>query len=219
MTSPARRHFEQETARLAAQAEGGVDLETLSVYQRLLKNLYADKAIIKNLRGIADKAKAKAEMLPAYAEWVQGVLAGDTVQADDRITPTVLIWTIDAGLLDDAMPLAEFAIQHNMPSTDEFQREMPELLVEQYAEQISEGYAISGEHLKKLVAWATEKDGELHRHNINDNVRAKLLKAAGEWAEENSLPDYALHLYEKAVAYSPRIGVKKRIDVLSKAKG
>nr|DAO97922.1 MAG TPA: small terminase subunit [Caudoviricetes sp.] len=217
MTSPARRHFLQETARLAAEAGGDIPLAELSVYQQLLKQLYQDKTILKAINSNTDKAKAKADMLPAYAEWIAGVLQGEQAQADDKITPTVLIWMIDCGLLDEAMPLAAFALEHKLPSADEFQREMPDLLLEEYADQLSAGYTITGENMKTLVEWATAKgeDG-LHRYNVNDNIRAKLLKAAGEWAEEQQMPDYARSLYETALTYNDRVGVKTRITALSK---
>ena len=185
MTSPARRHFLQETARLAAKAEGATNLAEITVYQQLLKQLYQDKAVLKNINSNTDKAKAKADMLPAYAEWIAGVLHGENVQPDDKITPTVLIWTIDCGLLDEAMPLAAFALQHKLPTADEFQREMPDLLLEEYADQLAAGHTLTGDHLKTLVGWATEQgDDGLHLYNINDNIRAKLLKAAGEWAQD-----------------------------------
>ena len=157
-------------------------------------------------------------MLPAYAEWIAGVMQGEQAQTDDKITPTVLIWMIDCGLLDEAMPLAAFALEHQLPTADEFQREMPDLLLEEYADQLSAGYTITGEHLKTLVEWATAKgeDG-MHRYNVNDTIRAKLLKAAGEWAEVQLMPDYARSLYETALNYNDRIGVKTRIAALSKS--
>lgn len=217
MTSPARRHFMQETARLAAEAAGDTGLAELTVYQKLLKKLYDDKTVLKAINSTTDKAKAKADMLPAYAEWVAGVMQGENVQPEDKITPTVLIWTIDCGLLDEAMPLAEFALQHNLPTSDDFQREMPDLLLEEYAEQLAAGYTVTGDNLKILVGWATEKnEDDRHRYNVNDKVRSKLLKAAGEWAEEQDLKDYARHLYEQALFYNPKVGVKKRIADLSK---
>ena len=57
----------------------------------------------------------------------------------------------------------------------------------------------------------------MHRYNVNDNIRAKLLKAAGEWAEVQQMPDYARSLYETALNYNDRIGVKTRIAALSKS--
>lgn len=214
-TSPARRHREAEAARLAA--EQGQDLSQLDTYQRLYKRLQDDKAVLKAIHGVSDKIQAKAQMLPAYDDWIRGVMAGGAPQADDKITPTVLVWRIDCGLLDDTLPLAEFAMHHRMDSADEYQRTLPEIIVEQYAEQIGNGCDIAPENLHTLIDWATAKDGNgLHLHNLHDQIRAKLLKAAGERAETDNQPAAALQLYEHALAYNEKIGVKKRIDALQK---
>ena len=215
--SPARRHFEQETARQAAE-HSEMDLSQLTAYQRLYKSLQDDKAILKAIFGNEDKAKAKAEMLPSYADWLQGVMAGQHAQVGDKITPTVLVWFIDCGLLDDAMPLVTFAMQTGMDSADEYQRTMPEIIIEQYAEQISNGYDISPEHLQPLIDWATQKNEKgQHLFNMPDQIRAKLLKAAGERFEEDNQTAQAIALYEKALNYNPRAGVKKRLDALRKS--
>lgn len=213
MTSPARRHFMQQSA--LAAASGAADPAQLTVYQRLLKQLHADKMVLKSIKGDADKAAAKADMLPAYADWVQGTMQGEP-RENDQITPTILVWMIDCGLLDQTLPLAEFALTHNLPSADEYQRDMPEIIIEQYAEQIAAGHTVDSDTVKQLIEWATEKtDNGQHRYNMHDNIRAKLLKAAGEWAEEQDARDWARSLYEKALAYNEKCGVKKRIAALS----
>lgn len=216
MVSPARRHFEAETAAQAAE-NGEVDLSKLTAYQRLLKNLHGDKTILKSISGMADKIKAKAGMLPNYQDWVDGVLAGQHAQPDDKITPTVLVWMIDCGWLDAAMPLAQFAMQHGLSPTDEYQRSMPEIIVEQYAEQIAQGSEISDGHLQELISWAVDKgENGLHQYNMPDQIRAKLLKAAGERKEEQGEWKEALQCYESALAYNEKAGVKKRIEALNK---
>lgn len=215
--SPARRHFEQETARQAAE-HSEMDLSQLTAYQRLYKSLQDDKAILKAIFGNEDKAKAKAEMLPSYVDWLQGVMAGQHAQVGDKITPTVLVWFIDCGLLDEAMPLVTFAMKTGMDSADEYQRTMPEIIIEQYAEQISNGYDISPDHLQTLIDWATQKNEKgQHLFNMPDQIRAKLLKAAGERFEEANQTAQAIALYEKALNYNPRAGVKKRLDALRKS--
>ena len=215
--SPARCHFEQETARQAAE-HSEMDLSQLTAYQRLYKSLQDDKAILKAIFGNEDKAKAKAEMLPSYADWLQGVMAGQHAQVGDKITPTVLVWFIDCGLLDEAMPLVTFAMKTGMDSADEYQRTMPEIIIEQYAEQISNGYDISPDHLQTLIDWATQKNEKgQHLFNMPDQIRAKLLKAAGERFEEDNQTAQAIALYEKALNYNPRAGVKKRLDALRKS--
>lgn len=217
MTSPARRYFQAASAAIAAAKGGEVDLSKLTVYQRLLKNLHDDKAILKNIASITDKIQAKADMLPAYQDWVSGVISGQNAQPDDKITPTVLVWMIDCGQLDEAMPLAQFAMHNNLAATDEYQRSMPEIIIEQYAEQIANGHEIDEQNLQGLIYWAVDKgDDGLHRYNMPDQIRAKLLKAAGERKEEQGELAAAIDLYDAALTYNSRVGVKKRLDALRK---
>lgn len=215
--SYARRHFEKTTAEIAAAEAGGANLGSLSAYQRLLKNLHDDKVLLKSVSSIADKVHIKKQALPAYQEWIDGITAAGTVQADDRIAATVIVWMIDCGLLDEAMPLADVLIHSGLESADEYSRSMPEIIVEQMADQIESGSEISAESLKTLIEWATaKKEDGLHEINLADVIRAKLLKAAGEKAEAADDNETALNLYRQAVGYNDKAGVKKRIEALEK---
>ncbi len=211
--SYARAHFQSETAHAAAEADS---LAELTAYQQLLVRLRADKATVKAINGMEDKAAAKADLLPQYQAWVDGVLSGDTPAQGDKIIPTVLIWQLDCGQLDAALPLAQFAMDNNIETADEFQRDMAELVPEEYAEQIMRGHPASEATLDALTGWVTDKhDDGLHRYNINDNIRAKVLRAVAEQTEERDSTE-ALRLYRLALQYNPKIGVKKRIAELEK---
>lgn len=210
--SPMREHYQKE---LAIQAAEQNNIANVSEYQKLLKRLYDDKAMLKNISSIQDKATAKAEMLPSYAAWVQGVMMGEHPVKGDKITATILIWMLDCGQLDAALPLAQFAINNDLISSDDYQRPIRTIIPEEYAARMMGGYTVNKETVETLIEWATAKnDDGLHTYNMPDQVRAKVLKAAGEWAEEKS-KDWARTLYEKALSYNDRIGVKKKIAALS----
>lgn len=214
MTSPARKHREQHAAMTAAQ---DVDLTTLTPYQKLLKQLHADKATLKNIKSHQDKEQAKADLLPQYAEWLQGILASGAIAENDQITPTLIVWQLDCAWLDEVMPLAQIAITSQAQSPDEFQRTLPEIIVEQYAEKIGAGATISMENLQTVIEWAGAKNGNgQHVHNLPDVIRAKALRAAGEFLLETDEPDKprVLALFSKAVEYNPKIGLKKHIAYL-----
>ena len=214
MTTPAKRYREQCAAVAAARE---VDLTTLTPYQHLLKQLHADKAILKNIKSHQDKQQAKADLLPQYAEWLQGVLTSGAIAESDQITPTLLVWQLDCGLLNETMPLAQIAMNSKAESPDEFQRSLPEIIVEQYAEQISAGAEITPENINILMGWATEKsENGQHVHNLPDLIRAKMLKAAGEYFEDVEPPnqELVLSLYSQAVEYNNKIGLKKKIAQL-----
>ena len=214
MASPAQRHRIAHEALVAAQNQG--DPIELTAYQQLQQQYIADKTLLSNLASMQDKIAYKAQALPKYQDWLNSVLQSGQAHPSDTLTPNLLIWQIDCGQLNEAMPLAQFAIEHNLQSSDEYQRNLPTIIIEQYAEQISQGAAINPEHLRTLVQWATEKQNNQHTHNIPDTVRAKLLKAAGEQLEESD-PQTALALYQQALGYNEKVGVKKQIEALRKA--
>lgn len=214
MTSPARKHREQHAAMTAAQ---DVDLTTLTPYQKLLKQLHTDKAVLKGIFSHKDKEQAKADLLPQYAEWLQGVLASGAIAENDQITPTLIVWQLDCAWLDETMPLAQIAMSSQAQSPDEFQRTLPEIIVEQYAEKIGAGATISMENLQTVIEWAGAKnENGQHIHNLPDVIRAKALRAAGEFLLETDEPDKprVLALFSKAVEYNPKIGLKKHIAYL-----
>lgn len=216
MTSPARRHFQAAAARAAAVAETG-SVEELGTYHALLKQLHGDKALLKSISGITDKVAAKSGMLAAYQNWLDGVAAAGKVAESDKITPVLLVWLIDVGRLDDAMPIAQIAMTAGMESADEYQRTMPEIIIEQMAEQISRGAEISDGAVDMLVYWACDKNaGGLHTHDMPDQIRAKLLKAVAEKHEAAERLQDALDCYRQALKYNDKAGVKNRIAALEK---
>ena len=127
---------------------------------------HARKSRLYGMKG-SGKVHIKKQALPAYQEWIDGITAAGTVQADDRVAATVIVWMIDCGLLDEAMPLADVLIHSGLESADEYSRSMPEIIVEQMADQIESGSEISAESLKTLIEWATaKKEDGLHEKSI-----------------------------------------------------
>ena len=207
MVSPARRHYLQEAARLQHQEAAEIDLANLPPYQRLLVGLQKDKAALKLIESIQDKARAKADMLPQYADWMQGVIQGGQPAVDDEVFTTCLLWMIDTGALTDAVPLAEFAIAHGLQSADEYQRSLPTLLIEQMGEQIAAGHNISQANIERLTEMALAKaENGMHQVDMPDAVRAKFLKAAGVWNIEFGSKSRAADLLDRAIAYDERVG-------------
>ncbi|MDO5058790.1 MAG: phage terminase small subunit [Neisseria sp.] len=218
MHNPARAHKEAETARAALQNSG---LAALEPYQKLQLAMAKDKQLLKAIKGLPDKAVAKRDMLPKYRNWLDEVMAAGTPDPHDTVFATAVLWLIDSGALDEAMPYVHFAITHNIQAADDYQRSLPDLLIEETASRIEAGSTITLANIEKTAALVTQTDPEtgLHVLNLYDQVRAKYLKAAGEWHEEQHGGTHehrALVLYEKALSYNDRAGVKKRIEALKK---
>ncbi|MFV2029802.1 phage terminase small subunit [Neisseria sp. S1] len=216
--TPAKQHFLRESARLQNQAAADADLESLPMYQKLRVNLEKDKAAVRLIESIKDKALAKAQLLPQYAEWMQGVLKAEQPALDDEVFTTCLVWMIDTGALDEATPLVEFAIEKGFQAGDQYQRSLPTLLVEQIAEQIQLGGEIHVENLDSLIKLSTAKtESGTHKVDMPDQVRAKFLKAAGSVLQEAGEKTRALELYKVALSYYDKVGVKQLIKELESA--
>ena len=179
MLNPARAH---KQAALAAKAAEVDSLDNLEPYQKLQMQLAKDKQLLKAIKGIPDKAVAKAEMLPKYQVWLDQVLASRTAHKHDTVFVTAVLWMVDAGQIDRAVPYVEFAIEQQMQVNDEYQRSLTDLMIEEIAAQITAGSNITLANIEKIARLITEKDqaSGLHRLNIYDQVRAKYLKAAAE---------------------------------------
>lgn len=218
MHNPARAHKEAEAARAAAQNSG---LAALEPYQKLQLAMAKDKQLLKAIKGLPDKAVAKRDMLPKYRNWLDEVMASGAPDPKDTVFATAVLWLIDSGEPDAAMPYVRFAIEHDMQAADDYQRSLPDLMIEETAAQIEAGCTITLDNIESLAALVTEKDPEngLHVLNLYDQVRAKYLKAAAERYEEQGSQTHdhrALQYYEQALTYNSRVGVKKRIDALKK---
>lgn len=213
--TPARRHKHAVLAQHVAKDELAA-LYATSDYQKLLYSLKQDQLMLKRIQSIQDKVKTKAEMLPAYAAWVEGVIAAGQLNPDDQITPTILIWMIDTGNIDGAMPLIRFALEHNMPAADAYERTMCTIIFEETAERLSAGAGISYAHLDDLCDRVAEKsENGLHKYDMPDQVRAKFLKAAGEIYQAADNKQKACALYERALNYDSACGVKTKLRQVS----
>ncbi|WP_373746208.1 phage terminase small subunit [Neisseria dentiae] len=213
MTSPARAH---KQAVLAAQS-ADVDLAAAEPYRRLQFLLVQDRKILESIKGVPDKITAKRQMIEKYRPWLEEVFASGRAQSSDTVFTTALLWLIDIGDLEAAAPLAEFAIAQDMAVSDQYRRDLKDLMFEEIAEQLAAGADLSNAAETRLTDMLTATDPEtgLHVLNVMDQIRAKFLKACGERAEKAD-PARALALYEKALAYSGNVGVKKRIADLKK---
>lgn len=213
MTSPARAHKQS----VLAGKNADIDLSAAEPYQRLQYQLAQDRRTLSGIKGIADKIAAKRQMIDKYRDWLNEVHESGKAQATDTVFTTALLWLIDIGEIETAVPLAEFAIEQSMIVSDQYQRDLKDLMFEEIAEQLASGAELSVEAETRLINKLVAVDHEtgLHELNVMDPIRAKFLKACGERAEDTD-PARALDLYEKAIEYFSNVGVKKRIESLKK---
>lgn len=217
-SNPARQ------SRLAAMAFYAQDdgkahaLEHDQGYIKLKQQFMNHRVQLHAVQSITDKAKLKAELLPDYDGYIDGILAAGAIPVGDDVYTTLVIWTIDAGDLNRAVEMAElvFNAADTMLSVGGFDRTAKVAIFEEIADQLTKGVAIDTEVLQSLVALAQQKNGELHAIDMPDNTRAKLFKSAGECFENQGDKAAAIAMYQAALQYNDKIGVKQKLTALNK---
>ena len=203
MTTPARRHYMKVTA---AEAAGGSEGDMQGeAYEQHLMMLHRDKAELHTIRSIKDKIARKAEMLPHYQSYLQGVLENGQ-GASDQVLVTLLLWTLDVGDIAAALPIAEYAIRYGLAAPDAHQRTNAEILVEEAVTVLMDGDDnIDADSLPLLEEIARIVEGR----DIVDPVHAKLHKAMGRACEAGGHDQDAHDHYAKALALHDKCGCKR----------
>ncbi|WP_241212026.1 phage terminase small subunit [Sphingomonas sp. ABOLF] len=191
--------------------------------------LTTDLRQLKLTKSVAAKIAAKREMLPEYAAWVEGLLAGSAeagAGVSGEVLPTVMIWRIDVGDYAGALPLAEHVLRHRVALPTRYERDAPTLIVEEIAEAAIKAQA-ADEPFDLAVLEQVEAlvDGI----DMHDQVRAKLMKAIGceldrtardtanAGTDALALQQRALAALEEAQKLNDRVGVKTTIRTIKKA--
>jgi Phage small terminase subunit len=210
MTSPARKHFERISAASSQAAEADTPRDA-NGYELMLYKLAQDKRRLKDVQSVERKAEVKRELLPEYAPWIDGVLAGNQGVQDD-VLMTVMVWRIDIGDLDAALVIARYAVEHKLLMPDQFKRTTACLIAEEVADvalkALDGGTVILATPLHTALSITADED-------MPDEVRAKLHKAIGLTLAATHKPDALEHL-RRAFGLHDKAGVKKDIEKLER---
>lgn len=214
--TPAQAHKQQVLAEKAAK--NGENIHVAEPYRRLLASLNTDRAFLHQIKSVSDKIQAKKGMVEKYLPWLEDVYLSGSAAETDPVFTTALLWLIDIGELDQAVPYILFAIEHDMKVKDDYRRDLPDLLIEELAEQYGYGADLSKANHTDLLTLISNvnPDTGMHALNLTDIIRAKFYKASGERAEEAEDLESAASYYENALKYSEKIGVKSRLAAIKK---
>ncbi|MDK1707019.1 phage terminase small subunit [Serratia marcescens] len=211
--TPARRHMQRYAAM--AQSQKRESQRDTTAWERMCHRLHQDKKRLKGIQSNERKAELKRQLLPDYQGWIDGVLAADTGRPDD-VFVTCMIWTIDTGQIDAALPLAAYVLRHNLPLPDTYQRTPAALIVEEICNPALLAIKLD-EHARPLPAALLKQVEALTRHaDMPDPVRAKLCKLLGLTLRHDT-PDawpQALGYLLRAMALNAGAGVKREIEIL-----
>lgn len=212
MTSPARRNRERKLAALQGAANPQFDQQRANAYELQLMQLAEHRRTLKGIQSIERKIDAKRPMLAVYKPWIDGLLAADRGGQDDVLV-TVMLWHLDTGDLEGALPMASYVIRHGLSTPDRYERTAATMIAEEVADtaikQQEAGNGPSLELLGNYMALLSDCD-------IFDQVRAKLHKAVGRAALAEGLKPQAAEHYRRAIELHDKVGIKKELEVLER---
>ena len=193
-----------------------------SDYELQMAQLYEFKKRLKDVQSMAGKAQLKAKLLPEMDGYLDAVIAANAGTYDE-VLMTALIWSIDAGLYQRALELAEYAVRHELKMPDQYQRTLATALQDEFADAVLTG-ALVGDDAMTIAGKVLQLTDALDSH---DQAKAKLYKAGGYALlgktttngadlKKVKLPacEKALPLLRQAMALHAGIGVKKDIERL-----
>lgn len=239
MSSPFRRRQQMirglmagTVARATTAAPAAPDASTPAgqEYATLLVLLHENLRKLSDIASHEARNPVKAEMAPAFADWIVGVLeAGKTAPAaQDEILLWNMIWAVDYRNLDYALELGAHAIRHNLIMPSNQTRTVACFLAEDIAHlALSENEAVTHEQLLAVHALVESCD-------MPDPVMARLHKCIGRSFEKKAA-DFdpaddnapaggkaafiaaSLEHLTRARALDKQVGVKKDIERMTRA--
>ncbi len=194
--------------------------------------LQHDLRRLKEIKSIQRKIETKRELLPAYANWVAGLLEGGRnagVGVAEDVLPTIMVWLIDTGDYTRALELADHVIAYDVPLPSRYERSAAALIVEEIADAAIKAQIANEPFPLDVLEHVYELTVDREKHDMHDQVRAKLHKAIGtelaRTAEDldPANPEFALAAQRalaplrEAVRLHDRVGVSGQIKRLEKA--
>lgn len=156
------------------------------------------------------------ELLPKYQDYVQRYLASDLV-FPNRVLVQVMVWLFDTAQLDDALVLADIAIEQKQQMPERFKRrDIQTFVADAICEWAYDEHQAGRSPEPYLSDLVHRVDGEWQ---LPEQIPAKYHKLIGVRAMEAEPKEWAtalLHL-ERATALYPKVGVGTRIENCRKA--
>lgn len=211
MISPCERRRQHVLAAKHSQA-GAPEVRANDEYALQLMQLHQDMQTLHGIQSNELKATVKINLLPKYEPWVTATIQNGTGTQDD-VLMRILVWRIDTGDFSGALDIAEYAIDHDLHTPDDFARTTGCLVAEEMATRalnaISEGQIVDPRVLLRA--------GEITEvADMPDKVRAKLFKATGYALRAAGDNDRAKAAFTRALKLYDKVGVKTDLKALDK---
>ncbi len=206
---------QRKLAQVSAIETTGQSVVSMHPEAKALRyKLGADRARLKKIQSMQQKAAVKAELLPDYLPYVEGIMAADQAEPDE-IVMQLLVWCFDAGAMEKFETIVRYVLKHDASASmpGGFKQPTVSWIAESVAkwtlEQLGSQKGISADWLL-FVIWLESQTADCDMH---DQVRAKLSRVCGELLETEN-PEKALQHYQTAIAFDKHIRIKKKIKAL-----
>lgn len=210
----------QRRARAAMEAAKTAPQQSMAgatAYEHQLNQLLQDRLRLKAIQSNEGKAALKAQLLPEYIPYVEGVLAAGNGAQDDVLT-TVMVWRVDVEDYSGALDIADYVLKHKLIMPDRFERTTGCLVAEEIATAALKSQKANGSFDLSILHRTVElTDAE----DMPDQARAKLYLATGRatldgiTAEEPGQPGQiqaGIDLLKRAIELHDGCGGKKDLD-------
>lgn len=172
--SPAQRHSQRLIADQQLKQRKAV--ETMESLHMQIQLLNQDVAYLQGLPTIADRVAYKRdELLPRWKPTVDAYLEGGSIY-DNPVFAWYVVWLFDAGDLDEALRLADVAIEQQQPTPENIKSRFP-VFVADTVMSWAENTAAAGESVEPYFSQVFEKVASQWR--LHEEITAKWFKFAG----------------------------------------
>ena len=174
MISPAQRHSQRLQAE--AQLKKRQAIETMESLHTQIQILNQDVVHLQSLPTIADRVAYKRdELLPRWKPTVEAYLESGNVY-ENPVFAWYVVWLFDAGDLDEALQLADIAIEQQQPTPDNIKSRFPVFIADTVMAWADETAAV-GESIEPYFSQVFEKVTTQWR--LHEEITAKWYKFAG----------------------------------------
>lgn len=212
-----QNQLRKRAAQEAAAAAPAALMDGATGYEVMLAKLQQDQFRLKQVQSTEGKAKLKAELLPDYIPYVDGVIqAGQGAQ--DEVLTTIMVWRFDASDFNGGLDIAAYVLKHGLQMPDRFARTTGCLVAEEVATAALKAQKASATFpLDLLIRTAVLTDDQ----DMPDEARAKLMLALGR-ATLDGITDEApgqpgqlqagIDLLKRAIELHSSCGGKKDLE-------
>lgn len=176
--------------------------------------LAKDCARLSDLNSLADRQRLKREeLLPKYLDYVQRY-QDSGLNHPNPVLMQVLVWLFDTEQFEQALLLADFAMQQGQTMPERFKRDIPTFIADtviEWAEAEHEAKHSPEPYLSLLLP---RVDGEWQ---LYERIPARFHKLLGIIAMEQEQWTEAIARFERAAELYPAIGIKTRLEDATKA--